>query len=175
MNGNAIRLTALMMAMLMLLAGCGKNKVEESETQTSQDNGFKIGYATEGVTVIDSEDSLQKAVDESYEKAKAPGIGLQYVNDAYSDDGINFECSIGNPEENEYDMFIVIYSDMDMEEMLFLSPLLRPGQKFEHITLEKSLASGVHQVVVGFTQVVEEDGEQKIHAQTAVTMDFHVR
>jgi len=169
---DLLRFAALLCAALFLLTSCKKR--EEEEPAPSAEDKLKIGYASQGVTVIDDVDELQKAVDEAYEQSRQPGIGLQYINDAYSEDGVNFDCSIGNPDNNEYDMFIAIYRDIEMNDLLYLSQLLRPGEKFEHITLDKPLDKGDHQVIVGFTQVVEEDGEQKIHAQIAITMNFHV-
>lgn len=167
-----LSVAALACAVLLALAGC-KQREAEAPAPSAEDK-LKIGYASQGVTIIDDVDELQKAVDEAYEQSRQPGIGLQYVNDAYSSDGIHFDCSIGNPDNNEYDMFIAVYRDIEMNDLLYLSQLLRPGEKFEHIALDKPLEKGDHQVIVGFTQVVEEDGEQKIHAQIAITMNFHV-
>lgn len=171
MSRRILRLLALAALMLLLLGGC-KKKAEEPVYNTQ--GGLTIGYASEGVTVIDDVNELQQAVDEAYAKSKEPGIGLLFQNDAYSVDGTHFSCSIGNSASNEYDMFIAIYSDMDFSEEIFVSELLRPGTRFENLTLNRALEVGDYRLPVVFTQVVVEDGEAKIHAQTSVTIDFHV-
>jgi len=172
MDTRRLRFIALTCALLMLLSAC-KKKAEDEPTYSTQ-GGLTIGYASEGVTVIDNVNELQRAVDEAYAKSKEPGIGLLFQNDAYSVDGVHFTCSIGNSDSNEYDMFIAIYSDMDFTEEIFVSQLLRPGTKFERLELNRALEVGDYRLPVVFTQVVVEDGEAKIHAQTSVTMDFHV-
>jgi hypothetical protein len=61
-----------------------------------------------------------------------------------------------------------------MTDELFLSKLIRPGQTFEQVTLNRALEKGEHQVFVVFTQIEEVDGEQNICGQRAVTMNFFV-
>ena len=102
-------------------------------------------------------------------------IGLQFKNDAYSDDGLNFDCYIANPARNGRDMFLAIYADAELTERLFLSGLVAPGYAFERITLERPLPEGDHAVAVAFSQVEELDGQQTMRAQALVTMDFHVK
>jgi hypothetical protein len=72
------------------------------------------------------------------------------------------------------DMFIAIYTDSTFEDELFLSELLRPGQAFEHITLNRALDTGSHDVVAAFSLVKEEDGQQVIAKQTFVGLRFNV-
>jgi hypothetical protein len=134
--------------------------------------GFRIGYQ-EGLTVVEDPGALQNAVDDMIEKSRQ-AVGLEYKNDAYSSDGTNFVCYIANAERNQYDMFIAIYGDEDFTDELFLSGLMRPGQAFDHLTLNHALDPGGHTVYVAFTQVEEVDGEQAIHAQVLVTMNFTV-
>lgn len=170
MNKYAVRMAALALAVLCLMSGCKK---KEAEPVPEEKNPI-IGYATEGVAAID-ERTLNDAVREMYEEAaNAPKITLQFQNDAYSDDGLNFTCSIGNSSENEYDMFIAIYPETGEADPLFVSQLLRPGQKFEHITLDRALEPGTHEVACAFTQVAMEDGEQTIVNQQLIALTFHV-
>lgn len=158
--------TVLSVALILtLLVGCGKKADADEEP--------KIKYATEGVTAVEDPDAFQKAVDNMYDKASQPGIGLEYKNSASSSDGTNFACYIANAAENTYDMFITIFGDAELTEQLYLSDLLRPGQAFSTLELEKKLDKGTHTVYVAFTQV-EEDLET-IHAQVIVTMDFTVK
>lgn len=145
-----------------------------SEAETPQDNAApRIAYATEGVTVLEDPDELSRLVREMYADV-GNVMALEYKNDAYSEDGRNFDCYIANSASNEYDMFIAIYADPGYEELLFLSDLLRPGSAFERIELEKALDWGEHEVYVAFTQVEEADGQQAIRGQNRVTMAFHV-
>lgn len=153
-------------------------EVVEKETDDSDsgggNGGLTIGYASEGVAVIDDADALQKAVDEAYAKARQPGVSMRYENDAYSSDGKNFTCSIGNPTRSPYDMFIAIYADDAFEDPLFISQLIRPGEEFSNITLERALEPGDYTVNCVFSQVDVEDGEQVMRGQVAVTLNFHV-
>lgn len=165
------RILALLLGLCVALC-CTACKSGQPEEEDSSASAPKIGYA-EGVTVVEDPDALQKAVDEMYEKASQPGIGLEYKNDAYSSDGTNFECYIANAASNQYDMYIQIFADDALTDELFLSQLLRPGTAFDKLELNHSLENGDHRVYVAFTQI-EEDLET-IHAQTMVTMDFHVK
>lgn len=136
--------------------------------------GERIGYATNVVTT--DPQTLQDAVDEMNRKAAEPGVALEYKNTAFSVDGQTFECYIGNSADNAYDMFFTLYADPELTEVLFLSELLRPGTRFEEITLEKTLEPGAHEAYLVHTQVQDnEENEQKlqtIHAQIATT--FHL-
>ncbi len=141
-------------------------------TRDSDDG--KIQYATEATVMLD-QDSLQAAMDKAMENAKQGNISLLYKNNAYSEDGTNFSCYIVNSAQNTYDMFITIFADAALEDQLFLSGLVRPGEGFENIELDRALEVGDHTVYVALTQVKEnEDGDQVIHNQVVHTMDFHV-
>ena len=138
------------------------------------DNLQKIGYATEAKVMLD-QDSLQAAMDEAMKNAQDGNVGLKYKNNAYSDDGVNFECYIVNSDSNIYDMFLTIYADAELKDQIFLSELVPPGSGFENITLDHALEPGDHTVYVALTQVkTDENGEQVIHNQVVHTMDFHV-
>jgi hypothetical protein len=166
------------LAIVSSLTGCRKAE-SEPETQGEQhttiaSNGVRIGYASEGITAVDDPKALEKAVEAMYEAAQTPGIGLEYENDAYSEDGINFDCYIANSGMNQYDMFIAIYGDANYQDELFLSQLIRPGQAFNNITLNHALPLGDNTVYCAFTQIEEVDGEQSMHDQVIVTLNFHV-
>ena len=144
-----------------------------SETETTNPGAVRIEYA-EGTVAVESPDAFQERVDQMLEDAQKT-IGLQFKNDAYSDDGLNFDCYIANPTRNERDMFLAIYADLELTEQVFLSGLVAPGPAFERITLERPLPEGDHTVYVAFSQVEELDGQQTMRAQALVTMDFHVK
>lgn len=171
MKAKPRKFAVLCLAALMLLAsGCKK---QDAETEKAE-GGFHVGYAVEGVTIVDDANALQTQYDKMMEEAKEPGMTLAYNNDAFSSDGRDFQCFISNDAQNRYDMFIAIYADEDFTDELYLSELLRPGTAFETIRLERALEPGDHTVYTAYTQIEEVDGEQQIHAQNVVTMVFHV-
>lgn len=152
---------------------------QTSYTRPTVGEDGRVGYATTGVVTTD-EKTLQDVIDEMYEKASEPGVALEYKNMAFSKDGQNFECYIGNSEDNVYDMFITIYADQALTDELFLSELLRPGTRFENITLSRKLEPGEHTAYVVYTQVEDEEDKEKevmiqsIHAQVATTITLVV-
>ncbi len=138
----------------------------------------RIGYATQGVVATDPE-TLQDQVDKMYEQAKQPGVALQYKNMMVSEDGQNFTCFIGNSADNAYDMFITIYADQALTDELFLSELIRPGERFEQVTFSRKLDPGDYTGYVVYTQVDDEKQAddtfiQVVHAQVATTIDIKV-
>lgn len=155
-----------------ILAGCKKQETTEEPANTG--SGFRVEYASDSVGVVEDPDEFQKEVDAAIENAEKSAIALEYKHEAYSDDGVNFACYIANSLDNLYDMFIAIYGNAEMTDELFLSKLIRPGQTFEQVTLNRALEKGEHQVFVVFTQVEEVDGEQSICGQRTVTMNFFV-
>jgi len=168
--------TLLLMALILLLAaGCAKKETaKEVPEEPAPDRSLVIGYAEQGVTVVEDPNALEKEIEEMLKQASEPGIALSYKNDAVSEDGINFSCYIANSTDNKYDMFIQIFADEAYQDEVFLSQLIRPGQAFESLTLEHALPKGDTRCYVAFTQVETVDGEQSVHAQTFFTMDFHV-
>lgn len=164
-------LLPLAFALAILVTGCG-TPAEVEETKTG--NGLTIGYATKGVVETSDPNALQKAYDEAVEAGRGNYIALLFRPEAYSNDGINFKCRIGNSTANEDDLFLAIYGDSELTDELFLSELLRPGTAFDEITLNHALPAGRNNVYTVFTTVVEEDGEIKIHNQQVVTIEFVV-
>lgn len=152
----------LIVVCVLLISGRGKQQAA----------GPKLKYA-EGVTIVDNADALEKEVNEMFEKASQPGIALNYSNNAVSEDGKTFSCYIANSPNNIYDMYIDIYADDAMTDEVFLSGLMRPGEAFREITLDKALPEGENSVTVAFTQV--EEDLQTIHAQVLVEMIFMVK
>lgn len=144
--------------------------------ETINDGGTpKIGYATDAKVMLD-QDSLQAAMDAAMENARNGNISLRYKNNAYSSDGITFECVIANSASNIYDMYLTIFADVELKDQIFLSELVPPGSGFESITLDHALDPGDHTVYVALTQVDtdSETGEQVIKNQVMHTMEFHV-
>jgi len=142
--------------------------------EDKEDDSLGIGYSSEAVVMTD-QDALNAAVAEDFKKAQEGQVGLNYVNDAYSTDGINFECYIANSTANALDMFLTIFADSEMTDQIFLSKLVPPGSGFESIKLERALEPGDHTVYVAITQVVtDENGAQTVKNQVFHTMEFHV-
>lgn len=137
-------------------------------------NGITIDYETDAKVFLD-QNSLQAAMDEALKNAQDRNVALRYRNDAYSQDGQNFECYVANSSGNLYDMFLTICTDETMTDQLFLSKLLRPGTGYDHITLDRALEPGTHTVYVAVTLVDTDPARgQVIKAQAVHTMDFHV-
>ncbi len=147
------------------LAVAGQNKAEQEMEQ----NGV-IDYA-DGVTVVDDESALQTAVDQMMVDA-AKEMVASFQNQAVSEDGKTFTCYIANSEYNEYDMFIALYKNLNDEEPIYLSGLMRPGEAFREIVLDEALGKGDHTVNLVFTQV--EDDHSTIHGQSIVTITMQV-
>jgi hypothetical protein len=168
--------TVALLAVLLAVAGCGRQPLQgESESVASPGDVPKLFYESKGVTVTeDNPEAYQQALETIREEAEKPPIGLEYKNDAYSDDGSTFSCYIANAARNQFDMYIDIY-DETMTEELYLSGLLRPGSAFESLTLNRPLSEGTHELFVAFTQVKPtEDGDFAIQSQVIIIMDFHV-
>ena len=168
--------TVALLAVLLAVAGCGRQPLQsESEHAAPPGDVPKLFYESKGVTVVeDNPEAYQKAREALREESEKPPIGLEYKNDAYSTDGSTFSCYIANAARNQYDMYIDIYNET-MTEELYLSGLIRPGNAFESITLNRPLSEGTHELFVAFTQVKPmEDGDFAIQAQVVIIMDFHV-
>ncbi|MBR4546044.1 MAG: hypothetical protein IKO14_08770 [Oscillibacter sp.] len=165
-----------LLAVLLAAAGCGRQPLQsESEPDVSPGNVPKLFYESRGITVAENDpEAYQQALETLREEAEKPSVGLEYKNDAYSTDGATFSCYIANPTRNQYDMYIDIY-DETMTEELYLSGLIRPGNAFESLTLNRPLSEGTHALFVAFTQVKPtEGGDFAIQAQVIIIMDFHV-
>lgn len=175
-KASPLVLVLVIIIVVLVAAGAvlllGKFGEQEPEAETLGDNQTPlIGYE-EGVTVVDDPDALQNAVDEAYAQAAKRGVSVEYLNDATSSDGTNFECYIANPTVSDYDVYIQIFEDDQFTQQLYLSKLIPPGSAKRDITLDKKLSPGTHRVYVTYTQV--EDDHATIYQQATVTMDFTV-
>lgn len=140
----------------------------------SKEDNMTIKYAADAGVVMDQA-SLQAAMDEAAANAANGNVALHYVNDAYSENGIDFECLIANSTGNAYDMYLQIFANAELTDEIFMSGLIPPGSGYEKISLEHALNPGVTTVYVVLTQVeTSEGGAQTIVNQIVHTMDFHV-
>ena len=140
-----------------------------------QDAPPRLEYASEGVIFTEDPDAFQKAYDEAAEKVAESVVPLSYRNVASSEDGVNFKCYIANPPRARFDMFVILYADVEMTDEIYSSQLLRPGTAYDAIQLKRALDPGNHEVYAVFTTIEEIDGEQVIRGQIAVTMEFRVK
>lgn len=161
-----VGLVLIIMAMAFFLL------FRQEPTTINEGDTPRVGYASEAHVMLDQE-SLQAAMDEAM--AKDNEVALLYKNNAYSDNGKDFECYIVNSTANKYDMFLTIFADAEMTDQIYLSGLVPPGSGFENITLDRALEPGTHEVIVAVTQVAVEDGQQVIKNQVMHTMEFHVQ
>lgn len=69
-------------------------------------------------------------------------------------------------------MYFDMYNGSNIDEQLFLSGLLKPGQALDKIELNTALPDGDHSAVLFFTTV--EDDHKTLHSQISVTMNLHV-
>lgn len=159
-------------ALIVVVAGATGIIVYMLNSNKEPVGEMTIGYATNASVFLD-QDALQAAMDEAMRNSTS--IGLWYKNNAFSTDGVNFDCFIGNSASNLYDIFLTIFADGEMKDQIFLSQLIRPGTGFEQIKLSHPLDRGSHTVYVVVTTVdVDENGQQVIRGQVSHTMDFHV-
>lgn len=174
-GGSRIRIVILILSVL-LAAAVGVLVYLLLRKPPAAEEVKRMGYAEgavveTGVTVVD-EDSLQDAADFLFLNDDTSEIALEYRNNPKSNDGKNFVCHIANAADNVYDMYIAVYSDSDCTDELFRSDRLTPGTALDSLTLARTLEPGGHELTVAFIQV--EDGEETVHAQTLITMDFTV-
>lgn len=157
---------AAVIAVILLTRPAPAPAVEEGGTTP------KLGYA-EGTTVVRDSDALQKAVDEMAEKLSKGSMMLEYEADAYSADGQHFKGYLANAEENSCDMYFDMYADEALQDEIYLSGLVPPGQALDKFELSRKLESGDHTVYMAFTTV--EADHATIRSQIMVTMTLHVQ
>ncbi|MDE6596676.1 MAG: hypothetical protein K2K44_11815, partial [Oscillospiraceae bacterium] len=78
-----------------------------------------IGYEGAGVVAL-GVDEFVNTMEEIIRQAEEGMMDLRYKNVAYSDDGVNFSCMIGNSENNLYDMYFNIYLGTDLDKQVLL-------------------------------------------------------
>lgn len=166
-----VPMVAIVVVLCVVVVALAATLRSRNAEPAADDDGGAIGYA-DGVTVVDDESALQAAVDKMMEDASKEMVA-SFQNQAFSEDGKTFSCYIANSEYNEYDMFIALYEDLNDEEPLYLSGLMRPGEAFREITLDEALDQGTHTVYLVMTQV--EDDHSTMHGQSVVTIDLTVQ
>lgn len=129
-----------------------------------EDNGGLIQYDKSAVA-FDSDTSGESIINDGQ-------MALRYKRMAYSSDGRNFICEIGNSSANKYDMYINIYKDPECTEQVLLTGLIPPGSGITEFESEITLAPGTYSSTLVLTQV--EDDHSTFHAQLMVALDLYV-
>ncbi len=173
---NQKRIILLLVLVIIVLVATGGALAfhflnQEQPTEDGGGDAPELGYA-EGTTVVRDENALQKALDDMAAKVAKGSMVLEYEADAYSVNGKDFKCYLANAPENTYDMYFDMYNGSNIDEQLFLSGLLKPGQALDKIELNTALSDGDHSAVLFFTTV--EDDHKTLHSQISVTMNLHV-
>lgn len=155
-------------ALAFVLTNQNQDTPEPVQESTAQP---MLSYAS-GLTVID-EDSMESAVQEAINKMGQ--IAVSYKGQATSENGKDFSCYIANSKANEYDMYIGIYeagkeTDPDTDP-LFVSGLMKPGEAFESITLDRTLDPGTYECTLSMTLVADDHQTLKGQALLGYTLE----
>lgn len=100
-------------------------------------------------------------------------IPIIYSPVVNSKDGETFACQIGNPAGAKYYIYLDMYSDTTLEEEIYLSGLLAPGQGITSFKTSKKFPEGETDVVLVITTVQED--RNTIVAQTMVALTLYVQ
>jgi len=183
-----LSVAACAVVVMLSLSGCVFNIGHIFSSADESDQGETaprpigaLSWASEGVsTVVDDNADMAERMRKLQEALKETGIEIEYKNEAYSRDGVNFECYIGNPIKSAFPLFITIYADNTFQEELFVSGLIKPGQAFNRVVMSRALEYGTSVLPICYTQVYEphtgpnETDDFTIRAQTIVTINFNV-
>ena len=169
---SKIIIIVLIIVIVLLVAGVGvgaifiinngKDADKPAETTALSDSAEPAGSSNplildyDAAAVALDEDSLSKAVEELREKAQSGYVNLKFKNLATSDDGIHFQCYLGNSDGNIYDMFFNIYKDATLSEQIYLSGLVSPGNVIESFDSEIKLDPGEYSAIIMFTSVSDD-------------------
>lgn len=157
------RLTLIIILAVIIIVGIGVAIKIAVPAPVAESDGLQ--YATDGVVAIGNDGIYDELMDDE-------AIALEFKNDAYSADGKVFKCYVGNSPINKFDMFLAIYADPEMTDLICQTGLVSPGSAFETLELDRALEPGDHTVYIAYTQM---EDPKTIHAQTLHTMDFHVK
>ena len=145
-------------------------KKKDDETIASADKKQVYGY--ESSVITDDPETLQQKVNEMYAKAAEGQMGLEFKNEAFSEDGSTFSCYLANSDANSYDMLMIIYID-DTQEEIARTGLIPIGARREEFTTTKTLEKGDYEATIVFNLV--EDDHETIHSHVNVAYTLHVK
>lgn len=139
-------------AAVLLLNNNGGDGEGSSDDRTP---AITIGMENNGVVALKPDD-LGVFMEEAWKEAASGMMDISFKNIAVSTDGVNFECSFGNPASNPYYMYYNIYTDATFEDEIYLSGLVEPGMSIESFQSKIKLDPGEYDTVLVFTQVKED-------------------
>lgn len=159
----------LIIIIVLLLAG-GITAVVflmKKDTEPIPEEGGNVMIQYDQAAVALDEDAFRQQFGDAMKKAEEGQIALRYKNIAYSNDGVNFTCDIGNSPANTKDLYFNIYTDTTFEEQILLTGLVPPGQGITEFKSEIPFEPGEHEAVLVFTKV--EDDHATMLGQAKVT------
>ena len=130
-----------------------------------------VGYEGNGVVALDEGDFV-KTMEEMIRQAEEGMVDLRYKKVAESNDGVNFNCYIGNSENNIHDMYFNIYLDDELEQQILLTGLVPPGSMIEEFKSEVHLDPGDYEAILVFTTV--DDDHATMLGQVLVSISLVV-
>lgn len=162
----------LVIIIILLLAGGAAAAVfflnRDDEPLPDDNRNFMIQY-DEAAVALD-EDALKKQFGDALKKAEEGQIALRYKNVAYSTDGVNFTCDIGNSTANTKDLYFNIYTDSTFEEQILLTGLVPPGQGITEFVSEIPFEPGTYEAVLVFTRVDDDHATMLGQAKVTYTL-----
>ncbi len=99
-------------------------------------------------------------------------IPIIFSPTATSAAGENFLCEIGNPTGAKYYIYLDMYSDASLEEEVYLSGLLAPGQGITSFKTNRAFPKGETDIVLVISTVQE--NKTTIVAQTMMALTLQV-
>lgn len=154
--------------LLVLLVPKGSEEKVQPADETAPP-GFQIQY-DEAVVVLD-EEAMRKAMEAGIAAAK-DNIIVDYQKQAYSVDGVNFDCVLNNHPSQEKDVYFNVYLDESYEKQVLLTGLVPPGSGIRQFKSEIEFEAGVYDTVLVITTVG--DDHATITGQAKVTYQLVV-
>lgn len=169
----------LLIALILLVIGgiitavlLLRNRGSEDEPSAEgEEPAVTIGYEGNGVVAL-SEDELQRILDEMQRTAEEGMVDLNFQNMAVSEDGVHFECKLGNPISNKYDEYFQILLNNDPDQQVLLTGLIQPGAELANFESEIPLEPGEYRSTLIITQI--EDDHATIVGQAMVVLHLVV-
>ena len=165
-SNKLILIVIILMVILLVAAGViiallvtGGNNETSSEIYNSE-TGF--GYEVTASLITSGEIAF----------SQPEGVAVRFSPYASSTDGLNFKCEIGNSLANTLDMYIEIYADMQAQDKVYGSGLMRPGEGITSFKALHEMPKGSYDVVLVLTLV--EDDHKTIHNQSTVALILSV-
>ncbi len=172
-SSNKTVIIILIIVIILLLAGGAtffilnaNNKPSESESTGGKQIPLEVNAG------VVSPDKVKEWNEQAIKEMQDNEIPMIFSPTATSTDGVNFECEIGNPPGAKYYMYLDLYSDVSLEEEVYLSGLLEPGKGITSFSTSKTFPKGETDAVLVFTTV--RDDQKTIVAQTMVYLTLQV-